>query len=339
MICPYLSHDLCVPTRPISPSLFCPLLSMCFVNFVAWFDVDAARRRRIDLSVFRWCSPLKSSMPRHHETYWWYAPPQKNTMPTVQKLTETACCGSKCEDLRNIEDDGTGGEWEQSTGLSKQAQKRKEKQEQMKKEQDFQRLRCQAVALTSWSVYVSFDVSCTVSCMVSSQSALCLLHPLLLTSDCRLISRPSVERSKNWSLAWCPTQRHKEHLSTSLNKMREMTLTFVECKFWSRDKFERIQVDQSRSMKTCTAKLCRFPPTLCRAWLHQRQSSAFWPFCRMRFFLSGCNDLRYLPRIYWEVISGGVQGGYRRIYGQGGCEGRWSQTGRWGRTGLEPARE
>ena len=124
-------------------------------------------------------------------------PPQKKTMPTVQKLTETACCGSKCEDLRNIEDDGTGGEWEQSTGLSKQAQKRKEKQEQMKKEQDFQRLRCQAVALTSWSVYVSFDVSCTVSCMVSSQSALCLLHPLLLTSDCRLISRPSVERSKN----------------------------------------------------------------------------------------------------------------------------------------------
>lgn len=32
-------------------------------------------------------------------------------------------------------DDGTGGEWEQSTGLTKQAQKRKEKQEQMKKEQ------------------------------------------------------------------------------------------------------------------------------------------------------------------------------------------------------------
>eukprot|EP00438_Fugacium_kawagutii_P006905 Skav221029 [mRNA] locus=scaffold576:168998:170244:- [translate_table: standard] len=34
-----------------------------------------------------------------------------------------------------VEDDGTGGEWEQSTGLSKQAQKRKEKQEQIKKEQ------------------------------------------------------------------------------------------------------------------------------------------------------------------------------------------------------------
>jgi len=33
-------------------------------------------------------------------------------------------------------DDGTGGEWEQSTGLSKQAQKRKEKQEQIKKEQE-----------------------------------------------------------------------------------------------------------------------------------------------------------------------------------------------------------
>lgn len=77
MICPYLSHDLCVPTRSISPSLFCPLLSMCFVNFVAWFDVDVARRRRIDLSVLRWCSPLKSSMPRHHETYRWYAPPKK----------------------------------------------------------------------------------------------------------------------------------------------------------------------------------------------------------------------------------------------------------------------
>lgn len=35
-----------------------------------------------------------------------------------------------------LKDDGTGGEWEQSTGLSKQAQKRKEKQEQIKKEQE-----------------------------------------------------------------------------------------------------------------------------------------------------------------------------------------------------------
>eukprot|EP00435_Cladocopium_sp_Y103_P056725 s129_g19.t1 len=68
---------------------------------------------------------------------------------------------------RVLRDDGTGGEWEQSTGLSKKAQKRKEKQEQIKKEQGFQRLRCQAVAPTSWSVDVSFDVSCTVSCTVS----------------------------------------------------------------------------------------------------------------------------------------------------------------------------
>ena len=66
-----------------------------------------------------------------------------------------------------IKDDGTGGDWEQSTGLSKQAQKRKDKQEQMKKEQDFGGLPCQAVALSSWSVDVTFDVTCTVSCMVS----------------------------------------------------------------------------------------------------------------------------------------------------------------------------
>ncbi|CAK9033496.1 Zinc metalloprotease ZmpB [Durusdinium trenchii] len=59
----------------------------------------------------------------------------KSKAGAPQKKEEDTAAPERVEVVQPFEvDDGTGGEWEQSTGLSKKAEKRKEKQEMMKKE-------------------------------------------------------------------------------------------------------------------------------------------------------------------------------------------------------------